>query len=157
MHVIHPSIIHPCMIPPCLHLSMPPSPLLALRYLPAALNPPGVVHVIDGVLLPPAATRTVVDIVTSSTSHTTLASLLSTAGLVSTLQAAGATDAFTVFAPTNAAFGVSPLPLLVCLLGRCVRAVGVVAAVCMCAVMDVMDSAMSSVVVVLRSVCVCVF
>ena len=58
----------------------------------------GVVHVIDEVLLPSSALNSIVD-VASSDDFSTLASLLSLADLVETLQEEGP---FTVFAPTNA-------------------------------------------------------
>ncbi|WP_347841400.1 fasciclin domain-containing protein [uncultured Draconibacterium sp.] len=63
----------------------------------------GVVHVIDAVLLP--TTKTVVDIVVESESHTTLEAAVVAAGLVETLQGDGP---FTVFAPTDAAFDALP-------------------------------------------------
>lgn len=63
----------------------------------------GVVHVIDAVLLPPPAT--VVDIITASPVHTTLAAAVDAAGLIPTLQGEGP---FTVFAPTDAAFELLP-------------------------------------------------
>ncbi|WP_297087883.1 fasciclin domain-containing protein [uncultured Draconibacterium sp.] len=63
----------------------------------------GVVHVIDAVLLP--TTKTVVDIVVKSESHTTLEAAVVAAGLVETLQGDGP---FTVFAPTDAAFDALP-------------------------------------------------
>lgn len=63
----------------------------------------GVVHVIDAVLLPPPAT--VVDIITASPIHTTLAAAVDAAGLVPTLQGDGP---FTVFAPTDDAFDLLP-------------------------------------------------
>ncbi|SKC24150.1 fasciclin domain-containing protein, partial [Alkalitalea saponilacus] len=59
----------------------------------------GVVHVIDAVITPGPAT--VVDIVVGSDVHTTLATAVTAAGLVETLQGEGP---FTVFAPTDAAF-----------------------------------------------------
>ncbi len=62
----------------------------------------GVVHVINAVILPPS---TVVDIALNSPVHTTLVAAVSAAGLVSTLQGDGP---FTVFAPTDAAFGALP-------------------------------------------------
>jgi transforming growth factor-beta-induced protein len=62
----------------------------------------GVVHVIDAVLIPSALPATVVDIVINSEAHTTLEAAVVAAGLVETLQGDGP---FTVFAPTDAAFG----------------------------------------------------
>lgn len=62
----------------------------------------GVVHVIDAVLLPP--TNTVVDIISNSPDHNTLEAAIVAAGLVETLSG----DAFTVFAPTDAAFEALP-------------------------------------------------
>jgi len=64
----------------------------------------GVVHVIDEVLLPTSATKNIVDIVTSpaGASFSTLVEAVTAAGLVETLAGEGP---FTVFAPTNEAFG----------------------------------------------------
>lgn len=64
----------------------------------------GVVHVIDAVILPPAPT-TVLDIVVNSPDHTTLESLVVSAGLADALSGEGP---FTVFAPTDAAFAALP-------------------------------------------------
>ena len=58
----------------------------------------GVVHVIDAVITPP----TVVDIAIASPIHTTLVDAVEQAGLVETLSGEGP---FTVFAPTDEAFG----------------------------------------------------
>jgi uncharacterized surface protein with fasciclin (FAS1) repeats len=63
----------------------------------------GVVHVIDAVLLPPAAT--VVDVVVNSDVHTTLEAAVIAAELAGTLSGDGP---FTVFAPTDAAFAALP-------------------------------------------------
>ncbi len=74
----------------------------------------GVVHVIDTVLLPPAAapasalpaaTKTIVDIAVGNPDFSTLVTAVKAAGLVDTLNSAGP---FTVFAPTNAAFAKLP-------------------------------------------------
>jgi uncharacterized surface protein with fasciclin (FAS1) repeats len=65
----------------------------------------GVVHVIDAVLLPPAQTSTVVDIIVISPDHNTLEAAVVAAGLVETLSGPGP---FTVFAPTDAAFEALP-------------------------------------------------
>jgi len=79
----------------------------------------GVIHVIDAVLIPPedssssddsaSPTTTplssIVDIASSNPDFSILVSLLSQAGLVDTLQEGGP---FTVFAPTNDAFGMLP-------------------------------------------------
>lgn len=67
----------------------------------------GVIHVVDNVLLPPmnkgAVTQNIVEVVLADPDNfSTLATALTTAGLVSTLADDSAT--FTVFAPTNAAF-----------------------------------------------------
>lgn len=59
----------------------------------------GVVHVLNGVILPPALT--VADVVINSDVHTTLEGAVISAGLAPTLMADGT---FTVFAPTDAAF-----------------------------------------------------
>jgi transforming growth factor-beta-induced protein len=63
----------------------------------------GVIHVIDTVLLP--ETRTIVDIAVEDSRFTTLVAALEAAGLVEALQAEGS---FTVFAPTDDAFGALP-------------------------------------------------
>ena len=65
----------------------------------------GVVHVLDAVLLPPAAANTVVDVVVNSENHNTLETAVVAAGLVETLSGEGP---FTVFAPTDAAFAALP-------------------------------------------------
>ncbi len=62
----------------------------------------GIVHVIDAVLLP---TNTVVDVVLESDSHTTLEAAILAAELDDDLSAEGP---FTLFAPTDAAFGLLP-------------------------------------------------
>lgn len=64
----------------------------------------GVVHVIDAVIVPPAAT-TVLDVISNSPVHTTLTSLISAAGLDDDLATAGP---FTVFAPTDDAIAALP-------------------------------------------------
>jgi uncharacterized surface protein with fasciclin (FAS1) repeats len=51
------------------------------------------------------AQKTIVDLAVGSTDHTTLVAAVKAADLVATLQSAGP---FTVFAPTNAAFGKLP-------------------------------------------------
>jgi transforming growth factor-beta-induced protein len=74
----------------------------------------GVIHVIDSVLLPPAAgaapaaapaAGTIIDVATKNGSFKTLLAAVDAAGLTSTLQGAGP---FTVFAPTDQAFNVLP-------------------------------------------------
>ena len=69
----------------------------------------GVVHVIDAVMLPEAMkTRingTIMDVVSTSPVHTTLNSLLETAGLDAALSGDGP---FTLFAPTDAAIAALP-------------------------------------------------
>jgi len=60
----------------------------------------GVVHVIDAVLLPPAETTTVVDVIVNSEDHTLLEAAVGAADLVGALSGEGP---FTVFAPTDAA------------------------------------------------------
>jgi len=65
----------------------------------------GVVHVIDAVLLPPAQTSSVLDIIVNSPDHTTLEAAVIAAGLDGTLDGPGP---FTVFAPTDAAFAALP-------------------------------------------------
>jgi uncharacterized surface protein with fasciclin (FAS1) repeats len=63
----------------------------------------GVVHVIDAILLPPAAT--VVDVIVNSDVHNTLEAAVVAAGLADDLSGDGP---FTVFAPTDAAFDALP-------------------------------------------------
>ena len=70
----------------------------------------GVIHVIDGVLLPPAdeaaePTASIAEIAAGDPNFSTLVAALDAAGLVETL--AGEGD-FTVFAPTNDAFAALP-------------------------------------------------
>ena len=76
----------------------------------------GVIHVIDSVLVPPAApaapTRNIVQTAVAAGQFKTLASLLTKAGLVGTLQGKGP---FTVFAPTDAAFAKVPKATLAAL------------------------------------------
>lgn len=66
----------------------------------------GVIHVVDQVILPPAAkgepTMSIVDVAVANPEFSTLVTALTTANLVTTLANEDAT--FTVFAPTNAAF-----------------------------------------------------
>jgi transforming growth factor-beta-induced protein len=66
----------------------------------------GVIHVVDQVIIPPAAKgepiQTIVDIAASNSDFSTLVTALTAADLVTTLSDTSAT--FTVFAPTNAAF-----------------------------------------------------
>ena len=73
----------------------------------------GIIHVIDGVLLP--APSTVMDVVIRSEDHTILQIALDTANLSSTLQGDGT---FTVFAPTDAAFAELPTETLNALLSE---------------------------------------
>ncbi|WP_299257819.1 fasciclin domain-containing protein [uncultured Aquimarina sp.] len=61
----------------------------------------GIVHVIDGVLLPPADLQSIVDIAIATPELSILVGALQVANLVDTLNGDGP---FTVFAPTNAAF-----------------------------------------------------
>ena len=65
----------------------------------------GIIHLIDGILLPEAyrPVTTIADVVAGSDDFSTLLVALQTAGLVEPLADAEAT--FTVFAPTNEAFG----------------------------------------------------
>ena len=65
----------------------------------------GVVHVIDVVLIPATATNSVYDIVSNSTSHTTLKTAIDACGLDGLLDGPGP---FTLFAPTDAAFNLLP-------------------------------------------------
>jgi transforming growth factor-beta-induced protein len=76
----------------------------------------GVIHVIDSVLIPKAApaapARKIVQTAVGAGQFTTLASLLTKAGLAGTLQGKGP---FTVFAPTDAAFAKVPKATLAAL------------------------------------------
>lgn len=63
----------------------------------------GVIHVIDSVMLPPSGD--IVEIASGNSSFSTLVAALTAADLVGTLQGAGP---FTVFAPTDEAFGKLP-------------------------------------------------
>ncbi len=65
----------------------------------------GVVHVIDAVLLPPAGSNTVVDIIVNSPDHNVLEAAVIAAELADDLSGDGP---FTVFAPTDAAFAALP-------------------------------------------------
>jgi transforming growth factor-beta-induced protein len=62
----------------------------------------GVIHVIDSVILPSAPTPDIVDTAVAAGSFKTLAAALTAANLVETLKGPGP---FTVFAPTDEAFG----------------------------------------------------
>jgi uncharacterized surface protein with fasciclin (FAS1) repeats len=76
----------------------------------------GVIHVIDSVLLPKEAVaakpKTIVQTATAAGTFKTLTSLLTKAGLASTLRGKGP---FTVFAPTDAAFAKVPKATLTAL------------------------------------------
>ncbi|WP_298543254.1 fasciclin domain-containing protein [uncultured Aquimarina sp.] len=61
----------------------------------------GIIHVIDGVLLPPADLQSIVEIAVATPELSTLVGVLQAAELVDTLNGDGP---FTVFAPTNDAF-----------------------------------------------------
>jgi len=68
----------------------------------------GVVHIIDGVLIPPAVvnpTKNIVELAQSVSSLSTLVAAVVAGDLVNTLSSPGP---FTVFAPTNDAFGALP-------------------------------------------------
>jgi transforming growth factor-beta-induced protein len=69
----------------------------------------GIVHVIDGVLIPPSMQLpSIVEIATSDDDFSTLVGALQAADLVTTLEGDGP---FTVFAPTNYAFeGLDDIP-----------------------------------------------
>jgi transforming growth factor-beta-induced protein len=82
----------------------------------------GVLHVIDGVLLPPAENAvtaetpgTIVDIAVADGRFSTLVSAVQAAGLVETLSSDGP---FTVFAPTDDAFAALPAGTVDALLGN---------------------------------------
>ena len=65
----------------------------------------GIVHVIDAVLLPPAETNTIFDIIKNSADHNTLEAAILASGLNEVLSNE---DEYTVFAPTDAAFAALP-------------------------------------------------
>ena len=69
----------------------------------------GVVHVIDAVLLPPAPTNSIFDVIANSPDHNTLESVIELAGLSEALANDGP---LTVFAPTDDAFAALPATLL---------------------------------------------
>ncbi len=77
----------------------------------------GVIHVIDSVLLPPAAeeANTIVDIAVADGRFTTLVAAVQAAGLAETLSGEGP---FTVFAPTDDAFAALPEGTVEALLGN---------------------------------------
>lgn len=86
----------------------------------------GIIHVIDAVLLPPAApaapapapatvTNSIVDIAVADGRFDTLVAAVTAAGLAETLDGPGA---FTVFAPTDAAFAKLPAGTVEALLGN---------------------------------------
>lgn len=65
----------------------------------------GVVHVIDAVILPAPTGKTVADIIINSPDHTTLETAMVLSAAEAQLRTSGP---FTVFAPTDAAFGALP-------------------------------------------------
>jgi transforming growth factor-beta-induced protein len=65
----------------------------------------GVIHVIDRVILPPAAPKTIADVAAADGRFKTLMTAVATAGLADTLKGTGP---FTVFAPTDEAFAKLP-------------------------------------------------
>merc|ERR1712153_89629 len=71
----------------------------------------GVVHVIDGVLMPP--TKNIVQLAVATPTLSTLVTALKAGKLVAALSAKGP---FTVFAPTNEAFAALPMATLASLL-----------------------------------------
>jgi uncharacterized surface protein with fasciclin (FAS1) repeats len=75
----------------------------------------GVLHVTDGVLLPPAPQlqNSIWDVIVASPDHTTLEAVVGLAGLDGALDSPGS---FTVFAPTDAAFALVPQPIIDALL-----------------------------------------
>ena len=73
----------------------------------------GVVHVIDAVLLPPAQSVTIYDVVSNSSIHTTLKTAINACSLDGTLSGPGP---FTLFAPTDAAFDLLPAGTVAALL-----------------------------------------
>ena len=70
---------------------------------------------VDAVLLPPSTQRNVVNIATNNSAFTTLVELLTAADLVTTLSTDATATAFTVFAPTNDAFGKVDAATITCL------------------------------------------
>jgi len=74
----------------------------------------GVVHVVNEVLIPAALLQyTVWDVIQNSPDHTTLEAVVGLAGLDGALDSEGA---YTVFAPTDAAFALVPQPIIDALL-----------------------------------------
>jgi len=73
----------------------------------------GVVHVIDAILQPEMPTNTVFDIIANSDVHNTLETAIVAAGLDGILSSEGP---FTVFAPTDDAFGLIPADVIETLL-----------------------------------------
>lgn len=70
----------------------------------------GVVHVVNEVLIPAAPQQyTVWDVIQNSPDHTTLEAVVGLSGLDGALDSPGA---FTVFAPTDAAFALVPQPII---------------------------------------------
>jgi transforming growth factor-beta-induced protein len=65
----------------------------------------GVIHVIDRVILPPAAPKTIADVAAADGRFKTLMTAVAAAGLADTLKGTGP---FTVFAPTDEAFAKLP-------------------------------------------------
>ena len=75
----------------------------------------GVIHVIDTVILPPAATQNIVKTAVAAGQFKTLVSLVTKAGLSKTLS----DGQWTVFAPTDAAFAKVPKATLAKLSSPC--------------------------------------
>jgi uncharacterized surface protein with fasciclin (FAS1) repeats len=74
----------------------------------------GVVHVVNEVLIPSAPPQyTIWDVIQNSPDHTTLEAVVGLAGLDGALDSEGA---YTVFAPTDAAFALVPQPIIDALL-----------------------------------------
>lgn len=71
----------------------------------------GVLHVTDGVLLPPAPQlqNSIWDVIVASPDHNTLETVVGLAGLDGALDSPGS---YTVFAPTDAAFALVPQPII---------------------------------------------
>lgn len=71
----------------------------------------GILHVTDGVLLPPAPQlqNSIWDVIVGSPDHTTLEAVVGLAGLDGALDSPGS---YTVFAPTDAAFALVPQPII---------------------------------------------
>jgi transforming growth factor-beta-induced protein len=82
---------------------------------PDLVTSDGVVHVIDGVILPDCVTKSIYDVASTAADFSTLKSLVDLAGLNETLSTG---NGLTLFAPTNAAFALLDPQLLAVLKGN---------------------------------------